>query len=107
MFDKNIEIGALAKLAKDYDSIPFSLAVMVKNNGGGAARNLSLASAQPQIVDNEKGLLIAFNIIGTEVTGQALSPSLTVNFGTIEPGQTGIGRWPEAASSPGPGRRCG
>ena len=30
MFDKNIEIGALSKLAKDYDSIPFELADKTK-----------------------------------------------------------------------------
>jgi Rieske Fe-S protein len=30
MFDKSIEIGALAKLAKNYDSIPFELADKTK-----------------------------------------------------------------------------
>jgi Rieske Fe-S protein len=30
MFDKNIEVGALATLAKDYDSIPFALADSTK-----------------------------------------------------------------------------
>lgn len=30
MFDKSIEIGALSKLAKDYDSIPFALADSTK-----------------------------------------------------------------------------
>jgi cytochrome b6-f complex iron-sulfur subunit len=30
MFDKSIEIGALSKLAKDYDSIPFTLADSTK-----------------------------------------------------------------------------
>jgi Rieske Fe-S protein len=30
MFDKNIEIGALSTLAKDYDSIPFALADSTK-----------------------------------------------------------------------------
>jgi hypothetical protein len=39
-------------------SIPFNLAVMVRNRGYGLARNFRITSAQPQIVGNEKGLLI-------------------------------------------------
>ncbi len=74
-------------------SIPFSLAVMVENKGQGEARNFHITSAQPQIVDNEKGLLVDFQIVATEVAGQNLTPSLTVNFGNIEPGQIAIGRW--------------
>jgi hypothetical protein len=44
-------------------------------------------------VDNEKGLLIDFNIIGTELAGQPVSPSLTVNFGNIAPGSIEIAEW--------------
>lgn len=74
-------------------SIPYWLAVMVENRGAGSARNLSITSAQPEIVENEKGLLIDFNIIGTEVAGENLSPSLTANFGEVAPGQRKIGTW--------------
>jgi len=74
-------------------SIPYSLAVMVRNRGFGEARNFRITSAQPRIVDNEKGLLINFNIIASEVAGQAVSPSLTVNFGNIGAGAAKIGRW--------------
>ena len=72
---------------------PFTLAVLVQNNGAGEARNLRIISAQPQIIENEKGLLIDFKIIGTEVAGQNLEPSLTANFGNILPGQIKIARW--------------
>src|SRR6185369_12157907 len=41
----------------------------------------------------EKGLLVDFKIIATEVAGQSLSPSLTANFGNIDPGTNGIARW--------------
>ena len=44
-------------------SVPFSLGVMVTNNGAGAAYNFVLESAQPQIIENVKGLLIDFEII--------------------------------------------
>jgi hypothetical protein len=48
-------------------SVPYSLAVMIQNSGKGTARNVQIASAQPRIVENEKGLLIDFKILGTEV----------------------------------------
>ena len=40
------------------------------NVGGGTANNLSITTAQPQIVQNEKGLLDTFQIIGTQVGNQ-------------------------------------
>jgi hypothetical protein len=74
-------------------SQPFTLAVMVQNSGNGVAKNFHITSAQPKIVDNKKGLLVDFTIIGTEVAGQNLSPSLTVNFGDLNPHDVVIGRW--------------
>ena len=74
-------------------SIPYALGVLVQNRGAGEARNVRIASAQPRIVENEKGLLVDFRIIGTEVDGQGLSPSLTVDLGTLAPGASAVGRW--------------
>ncbi|HOY57002.1 MAG TPA: putative Ig domain-containing protein, partial [Verrucomicrobiota bacterium] len=74
-------------------SVPYSLAVMVQNRGAGEARNFRITSAQPKIVDNEKGLLINFEILATEVAGRSLSPSLTADFGAIPPRGLAIGRW--------------
>lgn len=74
-------------------SVPYSLAVMVQNTGFGAARNLRITSAQPVIVDNEKGLFVDFQIIATEVAGLNLVPSLTAAFGDVVPGAVRIGRW--------------
>ncbi len=74
-------------------AIPFSLGVLIQNVGKGAARNVRITSAQPQIIENEKGLLIDFEIIATEVAGQNLSPSLTADFGNIGPGEVAEGRW--------------
>ncbi|MCL2709346.1 MAG: FG-GAP-like repeat-containing protein [Planctomycetaceae bacterium] len=74
-------------------SIPFELAVMIRNEGQGDARNLKIESAQPQIIENEKGLLIDFQIIGTNIAGQSVRPTLTANFGTLAPGETAIGQW--------------
>ncbi|NEQ72661.1 MAG: hypothetical protein F6K23_06010, partial [Okeania sp. SIO2C9] len=74
-------------------SEPFSLGVLVSNEGFGAAQDLSITSSQPQIIENEKGLLIDFEIIGSQVNGNPASPSLTVDFGNIEPGETAVADW--------------
>jgi RHS repeat-associated protein len=69
-------------------SEPAVLGLLVTNVGAGTANNLSITTAQPQIIQNEKGLLDAFQIIGTQVGNQQETPSLTVDFGDIAPGQT-------------------
>lgn len=74
-------------------AIPYSLAVMVANEGYGIARQMRISSAQPQIVENDKGLLIDFEILGSQVENQPGSPSLTVNLGDIGPGTNAIARW--------------
>jgi len=72
---------------------PYTLAVMVHNVGNGLAKNFSITSAQPKIIENLKGLLIDFEIIATEVAGQPLSASLKASFGDLGPGDVKIGRW--------------
>ena len=74
-------------------SVPFDLAVLVQNQGYGDAKNLRITSSQPEIVDNEKGLLIDFNIIGSQLNGQDVTPSLAVNFGDIKAGETVVADW--------------
>lgn len=73
--------------------IPYSLGVMVRNFGHGTARDFRIVSAEPRIVENEKGLLIDFQLIATEVAGVGLFPTLTAEFGEIPPGDVQIGRW--------------
>lgn len=72
---------------------PFSLGLLVRNEGFGTARNVRIMSGQPTIVDNESGLAIAFQIIGTQVGTDELSPSLNVDFGDIEPDKSAVARW--------------
>jgi Ca2+-binding RTX toxin-like protein len=74
-------------------SVPYSLGVMVRNEGKGTAKNLEITSAQPKIIENEKGLLIDFQLLGTRVGTQSVSPSLTANFGNIAPNQTVVADW--------------
>lgn len=82
-------------------AVPFNLAVQVENRGCGAARNLRITSGQPRIVENEKGLLVDFRILATQLEGQSLSPSLTLDFGTLTNGQRAVGRWLFTASLQG------
>ncbi|WP_221391437.1 malectin domain-containing carbohydrate-binding protein [Dyadobacter sp. NIV53] len=75
-------------------TIPAELAVMVENKGYGPAVNMTISSAQPKIVDNEKGLAINFSLIGSNFQGQAKQLGITnINFGTIPGLQTRIGQW--------------
>ncbi len=74
-------------------SIPFDLGLMITNAGAGAARDLTITSAQPKIVENEKGLLIDFVIDDVSVNGQPAEKSLQAHFGDVEPGATEIGLW--------------
>ena len=71
-------------------SVPFVLGVAIHN---GTAMNLRITSGQPEIIENEKGLLVTFKIIGTRIGGESVTPSLTVNFGDIEAMETKVARW--------------
>ena len=72
---------------------PFTLGVRVKNTGNNTAHDLKIDSAQPQIVENEQGLLIGFAIEGSRVNGEPARDSLLSEFGDIEPNSAAVGRW--------------
>ncbi len=72
---------------------PYPLGLILKNTGKGTAYNVNITSSQPEIIENEKGLLIDFKIIGTQVNTEQVSPSLTVNLGNIGPGETSVAQW--------------
>ncbi|MFN9545708.1 MAG: putative Ig domain-containing protein [Cyanobacteriota bacterium] len=76
-------------------SRPFVLGMLARNSGYGTANNLSITSGQPQIVDNQTGLLIDFKLIGSSVGSQSnlVNPSLTVNFGQLPPQATKEAHW--------------
>ncbi len=74
-------------------SIPFSLGVLVSNRGFGTARSLTIISGQPEIIENDKGLAIDFEIIGVETDGAFVENSLTARFGELAPGETKSAIW--------------
>ena len=74
-------------------SIPFVLGVAIHNAGYGTAMDLRITSGQPEIIENEKGLLVTFKIIGTRIGSERVTPSLTVDFGDIHATETKVARW--------------
>ena len=74
-------------------SIPFTLGVIVKNAGYGIAHSLQISTAQPEIIDNERGLLIDFMIISAIIGNASVTPSLTAMFGDLAPNATAVARW--------------
>lgn len=82
-------------------SEPFPLGLMVRNNGNGVADNFRIISSQPQIIENEKGLLVDFKIIGSHVNSDPVSPSLSVNLGDIDPDTTSVATWMMTSSLQG------
>ena len=74
--------------------IPFTVGVLVKNSGYGVARKVTIDSQQPKIVENLTSLLIVAQLTGARVNDQLVSPpTLKVNLGDIQPGQTRKGAW--------------
>jgi len=80
---------------------PFALGLLVTNTGPGNAGDFTITSSQPQIVDNQKGLLINFDITGAQVGNQPVTPSLTADLGTIDSGQTVVADWQMTSSLDG------
>ncbi|MBN1816684.1 MAG: hypothetical protein JW828_04945 [Sedimentisphaerales bacterium] len=80
---------------------PFNLGLRMINRGYGPAYRVSMSSGQPQIIENEKGLLVDFQVIRSQVGDQEVSPSLNVYLGDIAPGETAVARWLMTASLQG------
>jgi Concanavalin A-like lectin/glucanases superfamily/Divergent InlB B-repeat domain len=74
-------------------AIPFSLGLMMTNHGCGVARDVRIDSSQPRIIENEKGLLIDFQIIGTRVGASDMTPLLNVELGDIGPEECRVAQW--------------
>ena len=74
-------------------AVTFTLGVRIANNGSAAATSVKIESAQPTITENEQGLKIGFNIIGSHVNDQPANNSLAINFGDIPANDATVGRW--------------
>jgi uncharacterized repeat protein (TIGR01451 family) len=70
----------------------FTLGVRIRN-AGGASGSTKIESAQPRIVENLQGLLIAFSIDQGYVQDEPATRTLLLDFGNIPAGGSKVGRW--------------
>ncbi|MCD6303493.1 MAG: PKD domain-containing protein, partial [Planctomycetes bacterium] len=71
---------------------PFKLGLLVENDGDGMARNLKIASGQPEIIDNASGLAIGFQVVGTSF-GYSEGDVFTLVLGDVQPHSSTHGYW--------------
>lgn len=74
-------------------AIPYQLGLLIENRGFGEARNVKIASSQPEIIENEKGLLADFTIIGSRLGNEPTAETLNIDFGTLPEQSNTIGVW--------------
>lgn len=76
---------------------PAEFALIINNKGYGDATNVRMVTEQPKIVDNEKGLLVDFELLSSQLNGNdktlALGGSVTTDFGTIPAQSTAYAQW--------------
>ena len=77
--------------------VPGEFAVILNNKGNGDATNVRMVTKQPEIIDNEKGLLIDFEFISSQLNGQektlAMGESIPTEFGTIPAHSQAYAQW--------------
>lgn len=67
--------------------VPAEFALLINNRGYGDVERMEMTTHQPEITENEKGLLIDFEIISSQLNGQdksmSLGGSMVSSFGQI------------------------
>lgn len=85
----------LTKEVEPSEEAEFSL--LINNLGYGDATNVKMFTNQPEIVDNEKGLKVKFELMSSQLNGQektlALGGSVFTDFGTIPAHSTSYAQW--------------
>ncbi len=78
-------------------SEPAEFALLINNKGYGDATDVRMVTEQPEIVENEKGLLVDFELISSQLNGQdatlALGGSIATKFGTIPAKSQAYAQW--------------
>ena len=76
---------------------PAEFALIINNKGYGDAKNVRMLTEQPKIIDNEKGLLIDFNIKSSQVNGDTANLSfgqtIANSFGDIPAHSRAYAQW--------------
>ena len=83
-------------------STVFPLGARIINHSAFApAKKVKIDSGQPEIVDNQQGLLVAFQVLGCRVNDSPVQPSLLVDFGDIGPQRAAVASWDMTSSLSG------
>lgn len=76
---------------------PSEFALIINNKGNGDATNVKMVTNQPEIIDNQKGLLIDFEFLSSQLNGQdktlALGQAIPTDFGTIPAHTQAYAQW--------------
>lgn len=71
--------------------------ILINNVGYGDATNVRMLTQKPNIIDNEKGLAIQFNLLSSQLNSQekslALGGSVATDFGDIPAKATAYAQW--------------
>ena len=77
--------------------IPAEFALIINNKGYGEAKSVQMLTEQPRIVDNEKGLLVTFDIVSSQMDGApailSLGQTVASDFGTIDAHSQRYAQW--------------
>ena len=78
-------------------SEPAEFALVIHNKGYGDATNVRMVTNQPEIVDNEKGLRVDFELLSSQLNGEAhtlaLGGHVATEFGTIPAHSQAYAQW--------------
>jgi hypothetical protein len=80
-------------------SMPAELAVLIRNEGYGDAKDVKIESVQPEVVENEKGLMIDFRLSDYSLDAAALNGATAglglsdVRLGTIAARTSSVAQW--------------
>ncbi len=77
--------------------VPAEFSLLIHNIGAGEGTNIKMVTKQPEITVNEKGLLINFELLSSQLNGLdhtlALGESVATDFGNIPAGGTAYAQW--------------
>jgi len=75
-------------------SIPAEFSLIINNKGFGDATDVQFTTDEPKIIDNQKGLLLNLNLVGSSLNGSPSSIGFQhLNFGNINAQSTMFGQW--------------
>ncbi|MBV7439891.1 hypothetical protein KRX57_00485 [Weeksellaceae bacterium TAE3-ERU29] len=75
-------------------SVPAELALMIRNNGYGDAKNVQVESMRPKIIENKKHVPIKFDLVGGSINNEPIDLGYNlIDFGTVGAHSVKIGQW--------------